>query len=488
MKKQRLWLAICAGFFVSEGFAQTESTLYFMNSLPQVVEANPSTIPRYKTAIGLPAISSIAAVYSNNGFTYNDMTSKVNGVTQADLSKWTSSLAEKNYVQMSAQIDLFRIGIRVNPKMYLMMSSTMVGYQRAMIPKGLATLFVDGTAPLVGSYTNTSPQEEANAILSTSFGIAYQTSDRLTIGGRLKYLIGQSNITTDASSMIVQVDNNYQITATGEAIVRTSGVNDLNRSGYTPTPSDYFKNNGFGADLGITYKVMDKLTLGASITDLGYITWRNNTYQYTLDPATARYTFSGFDLNQLVNHNSNYLSQQLDSLKKKFEMKEQAIGSYTTMLPTKFYISGKYELIKNLNLGALFFGENYKGRFTSGATVALSKDFGRIISTTVSYTVSNRSYNNMGLGVSFNLTPVQLYFVGDNLLRAPASLIVDQNLNSYVNSSQLLTLRAGLNIVLGWDKGLTRKESVEDKSHNPKSKTSKAKVKTTYGRSPQRKK
>ncbi len=490
MNLLRSWLIFCAGLIGTGSYAQTESTLYFMNSIPQVVEANPAIIPRYKTSIGLPFISSVAAVYTNNGFTYNDMTSKVNGVTQADLSKWTSNLAEKNYIQFSAQADLFRIGLRINPKMYLMASSTATTYQRAMIPKGLATLFVDGTAPLVGSFTNTSPQAEENARVSTSIGLAYQSSSRLTIGGRIKFLIGQSNVTTDASSLIVQVGNAYQITATGQATVRTSGIYDLNRSGYNAAAhwTDYLKNNGWGMDVGATYKFMDKLTVGVSLTDIGFITWRNNTYQYTLDPAKATYTFGGFDLNQLVDNNKSYLNAQLDSLKKKFTMKEAATGSYTTMLPGKFYLSGNYELMKDLKLGVLFFGENYKARFTSGMTAALSKNFGKLVSTSLSYTVSNRSYNNIGLGVSFNLTPVQIYFVGDNLLGAPVSLIANQNLNSYINNTQLFTLRAGLNIVMGWDKGLTKKETIEDKTHNPKSKTPNAKVKTTFGRSPQRKK
>lgn len=490
MRVLRLWLVFCAGFTVTMAYAQTESTLYFMNSIPQVMEANPAIIPRYKTVIGLPVISSVAAVYTNNGFTYSDMTSKVNGVTQADLSKWSSNLAEKNYVQISAQTDLFRVGLRINPKMYFTVSSTASTFQRAMIPKGLATLFVDGTAPLVGSYTNTSPQAEENSIIATNIGLAYQANEKLTIGGRVKFLVGQSNVSTENSTLIVQVGDTYQISATGSALVRTSGIQEMNTPGYDASAhwTNYLKNNGWGLDVGATYKFMDKLTVGISLTDIGFITWRNNTYQYTLDPAKANYTFAGFDLNQLVNKNQGYLDAQLDSLKKKFTMAETSTSSYTTSLPGKFYLSANYELMKDLKLGVLFFGQSFKDQTSAGMTTALSKNFGKLVSTSLSYTVSNRSYNNIGLGVSFNITPVQIYFVGDNLLGAPASLIADQTLNSYLNSAQLLTFRTGINIVMGWDKGLSKKETVADKSHNPKSQKSNTKVKTTFGRSPQRKK
>ena len=236
--------------------------------------------------------------------------------------------------------------------------------------------------------------------------------------------------------------------------------------------------------MGATYKVTDKLTLGVSLTDLGYVNWKNNTYSYTLDPATAKYTFSGIDIAKVVANSPTYLSAQLDSIKNKFQMKESASGSYTTYLPGKLYLSGQYEIIQNLSVGVLLFNEKYKERLTSGVTAAVNKNFGKLVSTSVSYTASNRSYNNIGLGVSVNVSPVQIYFVGDNLFGAATSLVSDGNLNSYLNSAQVITLRAGLNIVMGWDKATGKRDAVEEESHNPKAKKSNSKVKTTFGRTP----
>ncbi len=460
--------------------AQTEGTLYFMNSLPQVVEANPSTIPRYKTAIGLPGISSVGGVYGNSGFAAGQYISTVDGVSTLNLTGLTESMAEKNYVNVSAFADVFRVGLRVSPKWYIMASSTVKGYSTAMIPKGLATLFVDGTAALVGSYSNTSPQAEMIAYLSTNLGAAYQVNDKLTLGGRLKYINGLGNVTTEKSSLIVQVDNNYQMTITGDARIRTSGYN--NTTGESYELGDNLGNNtGWGVDLGATYKFMDKLTLSAAINDLGFVTWRSKTKEYVLDPSQAQYSFSGFDVNQLLNDNTGYLQQQKDSLSNRFKMTEAPTGSYTTSLPSRYYIAGKYEIIPKLSVGTLFFGESFGDRFASGITASLSKDFGNWLSTTLTYTVSNRSYNNIGLGLSFNLSPVQLYVIGDNLLMAPATLVTGGTLGDYVNNSQLLTVRAGLNLVFGWDQGRVRNAKAEDDSHNPK-KGKTAKTKPTIGR------
>jgi|GEM_PF-342958 len=490
MRKARFLLILCAAFTSSLAKAQTESTLYFMNSLPQVMDVNPAIMPRYKLSIGLPGISSFGANYSNNGFTYNDMTSRdASGVIRADLGKLSGNLAQKNYITAAAHVDLLRIGFRATPKMYFMFNSTVKGYNRTMIEKGLASLVVDGTAPLVGGFSNTAPQEEALSYLETGLTMAYQVNDKLTIGGRLKYLKGLANITTDHASVVVQVTDTYQITAVGDATVHSSGIQNFSNSGYSLVDhtGDYLKNTGWGIDLGATYKFMEKLTLGVSLIDIGYINWQNNTYQYRLDPAIANYTFSGLDLNQVLDGNKDYLGAQWNAVKEKFKMTETPSGSYSTMLPGKFYLSGNYEIKTNLTVGALFFSEKFRDRYSAGMTAALNKSFGKTLTTSISYTVSNRSYNNIGLGLSVNASPVQLYIVGDNLLRAPIALIADGNVNSYVNSSQLITIRAGLNLVFGWDKGLTRKKEVNDESHNPR-KSNAPKVKTTFGRTPEKSK
>jgi hypothetical protein len=466
--------------------AQTESTLYFMNSLPQVVDVNPAIMPRYRMSIGLPIVSSMGQTYSNNGFTYNDMVSEVDGVKQADLAKWSESLPEKNYVALAAQTDLLRFGYRVSPKVYLMTNVSVKGYNRTMLPKALATLFVDGTSQLVGSYSETSPEEEAITYLEASLGMAYAIKPDFTVGGRIKYLNGLNNVTTESSSLLIEVDNNYRIRATGKADVRTSGIYNLGREGYNMLDhiGDYMQNTGWALDLGGTYKFADKLTLGFSVIDLGFISWKNDTHQYSLDPSRATYTFSGFDMNQVLDDKSGYLAAQADSIQAKFTMDEAPRDGYTTMLPTKMYLSGNYEIVKNFSLGALFFSEQFKGRSAAGFTAAANKTFGKWLTTSLTYTVSNRSYNNIGLGMSFNFAPVQIYVVGDNLVRAPVSLIANQTLNAYLNSSQIITVRAGINLVFGWDKGLTKEVAVKDKSHNPKEKQSNSKVKNTFGRTP----
>jgi hypothetical protein len=255
---------------------------------------------------------------------------------------------------------------------------------------------------------------------------------------------------TERSQFDISVNDSYQVTANGDLSLQTSGVYNFNQSDFDFAKewSNYFKNVGFGLDLGATYKLMDNLTVAASLVDIGQINWKNNLYQYSLD--NASYTFKGIDVDQLLNGNSDYASAQLDSIKKEFKLQESQGNSFSSPLPGKMYLSGNYEVMKNFSVGALFHTEKYQGRIASGLSLMANKNFGRTISTSVSYSVSNRSFNNLGAAVSFNLAPIQFYIASDNLIRMPLSLAANQELNSFVNHTQVFNLRLGLNIVWGW--------------------------------------
>lgn len=446
MKKTLLLLLV--GLVGNAATAQNEGTLTFMNSLPQVTNNNPAIMTKYKLSVGLPG-SSIAMFYSNNGFAYKDVYTKVHDSVKADLPKLNSALKPNNYITQAMQIDLLRFGMQVTPKLYVSLNSTAKVYNRILLPKDLTNLFINGNADFVGRTANLSPKAESVTFLETALGGSYQVDDRLTVGARLKLLKGVTNVTTQNATMNLSVDNSYTLTANAGMDVRTSGINNFTQSNFDfgSHVKDYFTNTGFAVDLGATYKVMDRLTVGASLIDVGSIKWKNNTYGYTLDPAKAKYTFSGVDLTKVVNGDNNYLNSIGDSIQAKFKVKEGAIGSYSAPIPGKMYLSGMYEVKKNFTAGAVFFAEKFKGRYAAGVTIGVNKHFGRIFSAAGSYTVASNSFNNLGLGMSLNLSPVQIYMVGDNLLRMPFS---GSELNSFINNTKFFNVRLGLNYVFKW--------------------------------------
>lgn len=451
----RSGLLIIALFFyiVNDSNAQNEGTLYFMNSLPQVTYLNPALTPRYKFSLGIPG-SSVYIQQSVSGFSFNKLAQADGDVLKADLNKLYDAMAKKNYFTTITQTDLLRFSLKVNARMYLTLNSTAKVYNRLMLPRDVLGIFINGTLAYVNNTATLSPQLENVTYLENGASASYIVNKKLTVGARLKFLKGIVNASTNNATFDLSLDENYGITIQGAADIRTSGIHNLDSSEYEVEDNwqDYLDNNGFAFDIGATYKLNERLTLGLSVIDIGGIRWKNDLYGYQMDPARANYTFRGIDLEGLFNNDDGYFSEVQDSLQEKFDLEEGKIESYRTPLPSKLYMSASYRIGRNFNAGLLFFAEKFSKRFAPGFSASICKDFGRRLTTSVSYTITNRSYNNIGAGLSLNFAPFQLYIVGDNILRAPAALLFDGSLDSYVKSTQHFNFRVGLNFVFGWDK------------------------------------
>jgi hypothetical protein len=445
-------------------FSQISGTQYFMNSLPQYVGNNPAFFPRYKFALGLPG-SMFDFTYTNNGFNYNDLSRKENGKRIATLSRFADALPEKTYVTTTTQVDLFRLGFHISSSAYLSFNSTVRGYGRAMFPKDAVSLLVDGNAAYIGKTASISPAGEMMLFWENSAGLAISPTENLSVGVRVKILRGFMNANTATANATVAVAENYNMTLAADMNVRTSGIQNFEQDF---SLSNYSGNNGMAFDLGATYRLFDKLTVAASLIDLGAIKWKTDTYQYTLDKTKANYTFEGVDIGRMIEGDSEYGQSLMDSLEVKFKPEEKQGSPYSTALPGKMYASATYDVMKNFSVGTVLYAEKFMGRFAPGLTLSANKHFGRVMSTTVSYTVSNRSFNNLGAGLSLNFAPLQIYIVGDNLLRLPISVVANKNMNEFINSTQVFTLRTGINFVWGWMNDTGKK--AEDKSFNSKKK------------------
>ncbi len=453
---KKILLPIALLFVTALVSAQNEGTLTFMNSLPQVSYNNPAFVAPYKVAVSLPS-SSMVVFYSNNGFSYNDLISRVNDSTKADLSKFNAALKSKNYVTQALQDDMLRFAVKINSRLALTFNSTAKTYSQLMFPKDMIGIFANGTAPYINKSATVSPQIDAMMFIESAIGGSYRIDKNLTVGGRLKWLKGLANVNTQNATVNLAVDPaNYALTVNADANIRTSGIYNFTQSNFnfSKSYSRYLQNNGLAIDLGATYR-LNKLTLGASLIDIGYINWKNNTYLYSLNSTTATYTFQGVDLGKVINGNSDYLKSEGDSIQNKFKFKQTPIGSYHTSIPGKMYLSAMYELVKNFTAGGVFFSQKYRDRISAGVTLGITKNFGHWFTAAGTYTLSNTSANNLGMGMSLNLPGVQIFAVGDNLLGIPLS---GRYLNKYINSLQYFNLRLGLNLVFGRDKDEAKKQ------------------------------
>ena len=422
--------------------AQQEATLHSMRSLPQNHYINPAFTPQQQFFLGLPGISSTYFSVENTGFNYNSVFERnpESDSLYINLARMQDRMGKKNYLIAAAQTDLLSLGLKINARMYLFMSSTLKTNTQFMYPSGLTGLLINGNGAYLGEEVAFSPKLDHITYLEHSIGASYIVNKKLTAGARFKLLKGVANIRTRESDFTLHTDaDTYALTLTGNMQVQTAGLQNL-IAGESFTSINYsdLQNNGFAMDLGATYEVNPRLLLGFSALNLGSINWKFAAREYIMNETDV--TFRGLDIQELANGGSG-IDSLMSDLETAFTGESRSLESYRTGLPAQFYLSARYELLRNLHASGLLFAQAYNGTFRPGFSAAINKDFGRRIGASFSYTATNRSHN-LGTGLSFRLTPVQFYMVSDNLISTPL----------FYRSARSLNMRLGMNIMFGYRK------------------------------------
>ncbi|HSY76537.1 MAG TPA: DUF5723 family protein, partial [Bacteroidia bacterium] len=95
-----------------------------------------------------------------------------------------------------------------------------------------------------------------------------------------------------------------------------------------------------------------------------------------------------------------------------------------------------YQVISNGSAGILLYGQLYDNAIHPAVTLSYNQSVGKWLSASISYSIYNRSYTDIGLGFSVHLGATQLYIVSDNIL----GVIFPQDAKN-------INLHAGLNLV-----------------------------------------
>lgn len=434
-------------------FAQQDMTLYQFRTLNQSSYLNPAFSGEHKVSIGLPGISSFYFAYNNNAFKLNDLISsdldvslgrlanaEINSTDFADALKnpaqITSALTDKNYLMTNLQIDLFHLqinkgvhsfGFNVTEKvngMIIFPKSLFELIQNGNGGENLGqTISVNGLGPDFNHYRE--------------YGLSYSRTmnEKLTLGGRFKILSGMENVSFSKSHFGWTTDEtDYSWDITGSYSLNTSGVaNGMSFENLLMGRG----NRGFGFDLGASYQFSEDLNLSASLTDLGFINWSNNNLTYSTDD--FKFNFDGFDLFNLSDSTAieDLFSDVYESAIDSINGQVDSSSTYTTRLHPRILVGANYRLNDKFNVGLLLHGQFYGPVTKYGASVSANYQVFPSLSAIASYTITDKSYNNVGLGLMWSPGPVQIYAVTDNVL----------GLN--IESTKSLHARVGINLAFG---------------------------------------
>ena len=196
-----------------------------------------------------------------------------------------------------------------------------------------------------------------------------------------------------------------------------------------------FKNFGIGFDFGANYQFNDRIKFYASITDLGFISWKRNPVNIT---QKSSFEYSGLNLDSaFVDSDYDEMSELGDSIADIFTF-QTTNTKYKTFLPTNIFLGGTYELTKSIHAGLLSKTYFYDRKIHQSVTLSANLSPVRWFSTTFSYSMMNRTFNNFGLGFSVKTRLLQFYLVTDNL----NAMLQPKNARSF-------NLQLGFNITMG---------------------------------------
>jgi len=435
--------------------AQQNFTLYNMEAVPQRMYANPAFMPsNSKVYVGLPILSSEYLNFSNSGFKYSDLIKHRGDSLYVDYENMLSKLSKNNYISAAFQPDILSFGFKIK-KNYFSFNATEKINLRFRYPKNFMELIWKGNGGLLGEEVKLNFGVNFSHYREYAIGFAREINDKLTVGAKVKYLYGMENVWTERSDVSLTTDpTDFAITAKSDIKINTSGVDSSSTANINV--KDYLfkkKNHGLGLDLGGVYKYNDKFTFSASVIDFGFIKWKDEVTNYQSTNPNGEFTYQGMDLNQLLNADStnNPGKVMADSLEKIFKI-EEAHTNYKTNLSTQIYLGTNYSITEKSNAGILLYAQVFDKSIHPGLALSYNQRVGKWLSFSGSYSIYNRSYNNLGLGLTLARGPVQLYIASDNVLGA----IFPQNTKN-------LHLHFGINLMFGRKGSDKDKDGIADK-------------------------
>lgn len=415
---------------IRHSFAQEPLNLAFLNTVPQSFRMNPACNSDYQWWIGMPALSGIHAGFENSGFRYKDVAYRTaDDSLHIDIDGFLNSLQAKNTLSLELQTELLAFGFHIR-KYYIDVrfsnrSSTAFNYSRDLMDFlfKLNGQYINKEASFSGSGLNISLFNEA------SVGICRPINKNLRTGVRIKLLSGIFNIYSKKTNISLFTDEAlaYKLTLRSDIEINTS------IPGLIVDPSDFlnftfdydkladnlthFNNPGVGLDMGAQYTLNEKFLLGLSITDLGFISWSNNTTNYVSNKEKSEFSFEGIDLHEFFNNDTLSFSTQIDEV---LDSLKNSLGintihkTYTSPLLTRFNLTGEFTLTPRIHFGALLRLDMLNTKTRPSLCFNYNHQLGRWLQFMAGYSISEGNYVNLGLGYSLKLGAFELYMITDN--------------------------------------------------------------------------
>jgi hypothetical protein len=427
MKYSFLLLFLFVGCITSPIAAQQELFLASQQNHVYNSLTNPAAWPKDKRwYIGLPGIA-LDANHSGS-ITFNDFIQKDGGKRILNMDQLIDKLDAQNTIHVDQRTETFSLGVKATKHLGLHMYHAIRTTADIAYPKNALQLLWQGNAQFIGESVQIDPRLSLGAYNEFGLGGNWQT-DKWSVGGRLKYYSGIAMVETKRFEASVFTDPDiYQLTLGSDIQIVSAGAIksiDTTSNGFDVQLLEFdrkqliSKNNGFGVDLGASFKVSEKLTVSASALDLGAsINWKDDTKQFE---SKGTYNYAGvfFDGNTFLDDQGQInVDTQLDSLREAFQFTTTNTTS-KQKLPARFYASANYQMNDRVDFGfAASTSKNYFSESLYGLGVSVGYKPVKWLKIGTMLSTSDHNAVQLGSLITASLGPVQMYLISDDVLSA----------------------------------------------------------------------
>lgn len=468
-------MLLLAAVAVTNIVAQRSNVLYYMN-LPQRTSLNPAFQPSGRTYVGLPGISDILFRIDNNFLSFSDLF--FGGVISdstftilepgEDLDRFLAGLGDKNSLEPQASVQFFGLAFTVGEDLRITFDLTERMEGNLVLPGDLIRLGISGNQDFMGRNIDLSSlRADVKYYHEMGLGASKNITEKLRVGARVMYLSGVFSGSLKNRGMTLTVNDDYTHTVDADLSLNLSAPYEFKKDSEGiidnlvfdeerfQEGNDYISyglglgaNPGLGLELGAEYRFNDMFAVSAAITDMGFIRWRRDRSEVSLN---TTFEFNGLTMQDVYDESLDFgdlLNWAIDSIQNSIDLLP-APEPYTTFLPLTVTTGFSFTPVNFFTAGLLS-QTRFRGKQVHQAlTFSGNLNFGNIFSTTMAYTIANRRFDNLGFGMAVRGGVVQFFALVDNIpLRWTE---VENGTDSYRLPENWNTIHAriGLNLVFG---------------------------------------
>lgn len=429
--------------FILSATAQ-DFNLYQLRTMPQNLQVNPGFMPtsNYHIAGGVLPIPLLPAINLDfaNSFALKDVLHGTDTGATIDMSSFIESMPKQGQLRFNLQVDIINFGFKIKDKHYFHMIYQERTQVLGLYSKELLNFIWKGNGhdDFLGKTTRIAGfGADVMQYGVLKLGYTQQYDEKLSFGVTPTFYFGHAYISSKNSYLEVYTSDKLdEISITPSIEMNTGGVGPMIVAAMAPEdttngaessfdPTEYISDMvmpgfGVGIDFGANYKLNDQIEVNASVIDLGFIGWGKGS---TINNDAKTITFNGVDPADLIggqiegdtSSGSPFIDSLMSDVKDNLTLTETT-GKFNSGIATKVFLGGTYKIDEKFSAGILlrnyFINKQYKAGVSINGNVAINN----WLSSSITYSIYNNSYTNVGLGTAVNMGPIQFYVMMDNVV------------------------------------------------------------------------